>query len=55
VIILSRVFPLIILLKHPEEVRKFVYTTNATQSINSGLDYIRRELGWRLLPFKAIT
>jgi len=32
-------------LSYPSEVRKFVYTTNAVESINSGLDYIRRELG----------
>jgi putative transposase len=32
-------------LSYPSEVRKFVYTTNAIESINSGLDYIRRELG----------
>lgn len=32
-------------LAYPAEVRKFIYTTNAVESINSGLDYIRRELG----------
>ena len=32
-------------LNYPAEVRKFIYTTNAVESINSGLDYIRRELG----------
>lgn len=32
-------------LAYPEEVRKFVYTTNAVESINAGLDFMRRELG----------
>jgi transposase-like protein len=32
-------------LTYPVEVRKFIYTTNAVESIHSGLDYIRRELG----------
>ena len=33
-------------LNYPAEVRKFIiYMTNAVESINSGLDYIRRELG----------
>ena len=32
-------------LAYPAEVRKYIYTTNSVESINSGLDYIRRELG----------
>ena len=32
-------------LEYPELVRKHIYTTNAVESINSGLEYIRRELG----------
>lgn len=32
-------------LSYPEIVRKHIYTTNAVESINSGLEYIRRELG----------
>lgn len=31
-------------LSYPDEVRKFIYT-NAVESINSGLDFMRRELG----------
>jgi transposase-like protein len=29
----------------PDFVKKHIYTKNAVESINSGLDYIRRELG----------
>ncbi len=32
-------------LEYPDLVRKHIYTTNAVESINSGLEYIRRELG----------
>ena len=32
-------------LRYPEEVRKHIYTTNAIESINAGLEYIRHELG----------
>ena len=32
-------------LSYPDLVRKHIYTTNAVESINSGLEYIRRELG----------
>ena len=32
-------------LKYPEGVRKHIYTTNAIESINAGLEYIRHELG----------
>lgn len=32
-------------LGYPAEVRKHIYTTNAVESINSGLEYMRRELG----------
>jgi transposase-like protein len=32
-------------LRYPEAVRKHVYTTNSVESINSGLEYMRRELG----------
>lgn len=32
-------------LGYPTEVRKHVYTTNAVESINACLDYLRRELG----------
>lgn len=32
-------------LGYPVEVRRYVYTTNSVESINAGLDYIRRELG----------
>ncbi|MEM3099308.1 MAG: transposase, partial [Nitrososphaerales archaeon] len=33
------------LLAYPDEVRKFIYTTNAVESINAGIDFMRRELG----------
>ncbi|MEM2760700.1 MAG: transposase [Nitrososphaerales archaeon] len=32
-------------LAYPDEVRKFIYTTNAVESINAGIDFMRRELG----------
>lgn len=32
-------------LDYPTEVRRHIYTTNAVESINSGLEYIRHELG----------
>lgn len=32
-------------LDYPSEVRRHIYTTNAVESINSGLEYIRHELG----------
>jgi putative transposase len=32
-------------LQYPDLVRKHIYTTNAIESINAGLEYIRRELG----------
>ncbi len=32
-------------LSYPDVVRKHIYTTNAVESINAGLEYIRRELG----------
>jgi transposase-like protein len=32
-------------LSYPDIVRKHIYTTNAVESINAGLEYIRRELG----------
>ena len=32
-------------LDYPAEVRKHIYTTNAIESINAGLEYIRHELG----------
>ena len=30
---------------YPVDVRKFIYTTNAVESLNSGLEYLRHELG----------
>ncbi len=32
-------------LKYPEEIRSKIYTTNAVESINSGLEYMRMEHG----------
>ncbi len=32
-------------LEYPADVRKHIYTTNAIESINAGLEYIRHELG----------
>lgn len=32
-------------LDYPADVRKYIYTTNAVESINAGLEYIRHELG----------
>ncbi len=32
-------------LKHPEEVRGKIYTTNVVESINAGLEYMRMEHG----------
>ena len=31
--------------KWPEEVRKYIYTTNIVESINSGIELMRQEVG----------
>jgi putative transposase len=40
----GRAMNYLVFLSYPFEIRRFIYTTNAIESINSGLDYIRREL-----------
>ena len=32
-------------MSYPEEIRKYIYTTNIVESVNAGLEKIRQELG----------
>jgi len=41
-------------LRYPEEVRKNIYTTNAIERINAGLEYIRHELGENFISRNAL-
>ncbi|MEM4618908.1 MAG: transposase, partial [Desulfurococcaceae archaeon] len=41
----KKIHKYIAFLKYPEEVRSKIYTTNAVESINSGLEYMRMEHG----------
>ncbi|MGC8650414.1 MAG: transposase [Hydrogenobaculum sp.] len=34
-------------LKYPEPVRKYIYTTNIVESVNSGLEFMRNKQGFR--------
>jgi len=41
-------------LDYPEEVRKYIYTTNAVESVNSGIEKMRGELGGYFPSMKAL-
>ncbi len=40
--------------KYPEEVRKYIYTTNVVESINAGLELMRMELGGYFPSMKSL-
>ena len=40
--------------KYPEEVRKYIYTTNVVESINAGLEVMRMELGGYFPSMKSL-
>ena len=39
---------------YPEEVRKYIYTTNVVESINAGLELMRMELGGYFPSMKSL-
>ena len=41
-------------MKYPEEVRKYIYTTNVVESINAGLELMRMELGGYFPSMKSL-
>ena len=41
-------------LDYPEELRKYIYTTNAVESVNSGIERMRNELGGYFPSMKAL-
>ena len=41
-------------LKYPEDVRKFIYTTNIVESINSGIEKMRYDLGGYFASLKSL-
>ena len=41
-------------LRYPEEIRKHIYTTNPVESINAGLERIRKDLGGYFPSMKSL-
>jgi len=39
---------------YPEEVRRFIYTTNVVESVNAGLEFMRLELGGYFPSLKCL-
>ncbi len=42
---MSKIDNYLYFLKYPEEIRRYIYTTNAVESLNSRIEHIRIKLG----------
>ena len=52
--LLSKKENYIAFVSYPEEVRRFIYTTNVVESVNAGLEFMRLELGGYFPSLKCL-